>query len=109
MSSPGHHETAGIGLDILLRRRALPRSTWCKAPCALNAPFCGRYAAMIQNARKRISITSPYCVPDETIQMAIVTAGSRGLDVELFVSEIGDQFMVCTPSAPTASSCYGLG
>ena len=26
--------------------------------------------------------------------MAMVTAGSRGLDVELFVSEIGDQFMV---------------
>ncbi len=26
--------------------------------------------------------------------MALVTAGSRGLDVELFVSEIGDQFLV---------------
>lgn len=52
------------------------------------------FAAMIQNARSRISVTSPYYVPDETIQMAMVTAGSRGLDVELFVSEIGDQFMV---------------
>jgi cardiolipin synthase A/B len=52
------------------------------------------FAAMIQNARKRISVTSPYYVPDETIQMALVTAGSRGLDVELSVSEIGDQFMV---------------
>ena len=52
------------------------------------------FAAMIQNARKRISVTSPYYVPDETIQMAMVTAGARGLDVELFVSEIGDQFMV---------------
>jgi cardiolipin synthase len=52
------------------------------------------FAAMIHNARRRISITSPYYVPDETIQMALVTAGSRGLDVELFVSEIGDQFMV---------------
>jgi phosphatidylserine/phosphatidylglycerophosphate/cardiolipin synthase-like enzyme len=44
------------------------------------------FAAMIQNARRRISVTSPYYVPDETIQMALVTAGSRGLDVELFVS-----------------------
>jgi cardiolipin synthase len=52
------------------------------------------FAAVIQNARRRISITSPYYVPDETIQLALVTAGSRGLDVELFVSEIGDQFMV---------------
>ena len=33
-------------------------------------------------------------MPDETIQMALVTAGSRGLDVELFVSEVSDQFMV---------------
>jgi cardiolipin synthase len=52
------------------------------------------FAAMIHNARKRISITSAYYVPDDTIQMALVTAGSRGLDIELFVSEIGDQFMV---------------
>jgi cardiolipin synthase A/B len=52
------------------------------------------FAALIQNARQRVSITSPYYVPDETIQMAMVTAGSRGLDVELFVSEISDQFMV---------------
>ena len=52
------------------------------------------FASMIHNARHRVSVTSPYYVPDETIQMAMVTAGSRGLDVELFVSEIGDQFMV---------------
>jgi cardiolipin synthase A/B len=52
------------------------------------------FAAVIQNARHRVSVTSPYFVPDESIQMAMVTAGSRGLDVELFVSEISDQFMV---------------
>lgn len=52
------------------------------------------FAALIQNARTRISVTSPYYVPDETIQMALVTAGSRGLDVELFVSAVSDQFMV---------------
>jgi cardiolipin synthase len=52
------------------------------------------FAATIQNARRRVSVTSPYYVPDETIQKAMVTAGARGLDVELFVSEISDQFMV---------------
>ncbi|HEU5486632.1 MAG TPA: cardiolipin synthase [Microlunatus sp.] len=52
------------------------------------------FAALIQNARHRVSITSPYYVPDESIQMALITAGSRGLDVELFVSAVGDQFMV---------------
>ena len=39
-------------------------------------------------------MTSPYYVPDESLQMALVTAGARGLDVELFVSEVSDQFMV---------------
>lgn len=52
------------------------------------------FAALFQNARHRISVTSPYYVPDESIQMALVTAGARGLDVELFVSEVSDQFMV---------------
>lgn len=52
------------------------------------------FGAVIQNARRRISVTSPYYVPDESLQMALVTAGARGLDVELFVSEISDQFMV---------------
>lgn len=52
------------------------------------------FAATIHNARRRVSVTSPYYVPDESIQKALVTAGSRGLEVELFVSEISDQFMV---------------
>jgi cardiolipin synthase A/B len=52
------------------------------------------FLALIHNAQHRISITSPYFVPDESLLLAMVTAGSRGLDVELFVSEIGDQFMV---------------
>ncbi len=52
------------------------------------------YAMMIQNARHRISITSPYFVPDESILLAIVTAASRGIAVELFVSAVGDQWLV---------------
>ena len=52
------------------------------------------FAAVIQNARHTVRVTSPYFVPDESIQLAMVTAASRGLEVELFVSEISDQFMV---------------
>ncbi|HSU34174.1 MAG TPA: phospholipase D-like domain-containing protein, partial [Propionibacteriaceae bacterium] len=43
------------------------------------------FAALIHNAHRRISVTSPYFVPDESLLLALVTAGSRGLDVELFV------------------------
>jgi len=52
------------------------------------------FVYLLQNARQRISITSPYFVPDEATQLAIVTAASRGVEVELFVSEIGDQVLV---------------
>lgn len=52
------------------------------------------YTTLIHKAERQVSITSPYFVPDEAIQLAIITAASRGLLVELYVSEIGDQFLV---------------
>ncbi|MDR7082776.1 cardiolipin synthase [Arthrobacter ginsengisoli] len=52
------------------------------------------YATLIHKAERRVSITSPYFVPDESILLAIVTAAGRGLSVELFVSEVGDQSLV---------------
>ncbi len=52
------------------------------------------FVAMIHQATERVSITSPYFVPEESVLLAMVTAAGRGLSVELFVSEIGDQAMV---------------
>ena len=52
------------------------------------------FTMMIHQATKRVSITSPYFVPDESILLAILTTAARGVPVELFVSEIGDQAMV---------------
>jgi cardiolipin synthase A/B len=52
------------------------------------------FVLMMQNARHRISITSPYFVPDDSTLTALVTAAARGIEVELFVSAIGDQGLV---------------
>lgn len=52
------------------------------------------FASLLYEARQKIVITSPYFVPDETMLTAVLTAAYRGLDVTLYVSEIGDQFMV---------------
>ncbi|WP_320670077.1 cardiolipin synthase [Patulibacter defluvii] len=52
------------------------------------------FNSLIYNAQRRVSITSPYFVPDESLMHAVTTAAERGLDVELFVSEIGDQPLV---------------
>jgi len=49
------------------------------------------FLALVHSAQKRIIITSPYFVPDEAMIYAITSGAQRGLDVQLFVSEIGDQ------------------
>lgn len=52
------------------------------------------FTTLLYSAQRRLSITSPYFVPDESLLYAITTAAQRGIEVELFVSEAGDQFMV---------------
>ncbi len=52
------------------------------------------FTVLLYSAQRRISITSPYFVPDESLLYAVTTAAQRGVDIELFVSEEGDQFMV---------------
>ncbi|WP_262852311.1 cardiolipin synthase [Mumia quercus] len=52
------------------------------------------FTTLIYSAQRRLSLTSPYFVPDESLLYAVTTAAQRGVDVELFVSEQGDQFMV---------------
>lgn len=52
------------------------------------------FASLISSSYERLSITSPYFVPDESLLYALTTAALRGVEVELFVSEDSDQFMV---------------
>lgn len=52
------------------------------------------FVALLYTAQRRISITSPYFVPDGSIMNAVRAATARGVEVELFVSEIGDQAVV---------------
>ncbi len=52
------------------------------------------FLGLVNAAQEKVIITSPYFVPDEAMLYAITSARFRGLDVQLFVSEIGDQGMV---------------
>ena len=63
------------------------------------------FNSLIYPAQRRLSITSPYFVPDESLLYAITTAAQRGIDVELFVGEQGDQFMVHHAQALTTKRC----
>lgn len=52
------------------------------------------FTSMLYSAHRRLSITSPYFVPDDSLLYAVTTAAQRGVEVELFVSATADQFMV---------------
>jgi cardiolipin synthase A/B len=52
------------------------------------------FLSLIYGATDKVIITSPYFVPDEAMVYAITTACQRGLDVQLFVSEQADQWLV---------------
>jgi cardiolipin synthase len=49
------------------------------------------FLGLLHSAQQKVIITSPYFVPDESMLYAITSARQRGLEVQLFVSEIGDQ------------------
>jgi cardiolipin synthase len=97
-----------VETDELLAREAQPvEPTFSRPPreqidCQLvpSGPgFAGEnnlrlFLALLYYAQERIIITSPYFVPDESILYAIMTAIERGVKVELFVSEVADQWLV---------------
>ncbi|GAB3860607.1 phospholipase D-like domain-containing protein [Nocardioides maradonensis] len=57
-------------------------------------PNRNQFVQLIHQATQRVTITSPYFVPDESLLTAIIGAAYRGVRVELFVSEKADQFLV---------------
>ena len=52
------------------------------------------FNSLLYAATEQVILTSPYFVPDGSMLYAITTAAQSGLDVQLFVSEIGDQAVV---------------
>lgn len=52
------------------------------------------FLGLLNAGREKIIIVSPYFVPDEALLLAITTACQKGVRVELFVSEEGDQAVV---------------
>ncbi|MGE5333441.1 MAG: cardiolipin synthase [Nitrososphaerota archaeon] len=52
------------------------------------------FTSLIHAAQRKLVITNPYFVPDESLMVAITTAAQRGVDVSLINSEASDQFFV---------------
>lgn len=52
------------------------------------------FNSIIHHAKERLVMCSPYFIPDESMMEAVTSACYRGVEVELYVSEKGDQFVV---------------
>jgi cardiolipin synthase len=52
------------------------------------------FNAMLYSAERRLSLTSPYFVPDDSLLQALKSAALRGVETHLVVSTVADQFMV---------------
>lgn len=52
------------------------------------------FLALLYAANHRVVLSSPYFVPDDAMMNALIGAVTRGVRVELFVSEVGDQPVV---------------
>jgi cardiolipin synthase len=52
------------------------------------------FTSLIHAAQRKLVITNPYFVPDDSLMVAITTAAQRGVDVSLINSEASDQFFV---------------
>jgi len=90
--------------ELLLRET--PTETRPKLPHALDAQVVPSgpgfdlennlrlFNALVYSAQHKVIITSPYFVPDDSMLYAITNAAYRGLDVQLFASEVADQAVV---------------
>ena len=63
-------------------------------PAFRDEPNLRAFVHMISSARTHVTITSPYFIPDEALITALTNATLSGVEVELFVSEQFDQFLV---------------
>ncbi|HIT76824.1 MAG TPA: cardiolipin synthase [Candidatus Avipropionibacterium avicola] len=87
--------------DDYLERSAPPRDEGLNAmqlvpsgPGFPTEPNLRLFICLVHQAQEKLTITSPYFVPDESLLSAITTAALRGVEVELFVGEQADQFFV---------------
>ena len=53
-----------------------------------------QYLAMIQNARRRLYITTPYLDPEESIKAALMCAAGSGVDVRILIPDKKDHIFV---------------
>lgn len=52
------------------------------------------FLALLYTARKRVVITNPYFVPDESLLLAVISAVKRGVEITIINSKVKDLWLV---------------
>ena len=73
---------------------ASPMQIVPSGPAYRSEPGLRMFVDLIHCATRSVSVVSPYFIPDEALLSALTNAALKGVDVELFVSEESDQFLV---------------
>jgi cardiolipin synthase len=76
----------------------IPTQVIASGPDDTDAPMRAFFLAAIASARHRVLIETPYLVPDESLESALLTADLRGVDVQVIVPRRGDSLIVSAAS-----------
>jgi cardiolipin synthase len=90
--------------SILLRRESppaeggFPAQAFGTGPTVRNSAMPEIFESLMFAARREIVITTPYYVPDESMQSALCAAARRGVDTTIVVPAKNDSFIVAAAS-----------
>jgi len=75
-----------------------PAQAFGTGPTIRNSAMPEMFESLMFAARREIVITTPYYVPDESMQNALCAAGRRGVDTTIVVPARNDSFVVAAAS-----------
>ena len=86
-----------------------PVQVLASGPADETAPIHAFFLAALSTARRRVWIETPYLVPDEPLESALVVAHLRGVDVRVVVPKEGDSRLVTAASRTYCESLRRAG
>src|SRR5258706_554687 len=86
-----------------------PVQVLASGPADETAPIHAFFLAALSTARRRVWIETPYLVPDEPLESALVVAHLRGVDVPVVVPKEGDSRLVTAASRTYCQSLRRAG
>jgi cardiolipin synthase len=86
-----------------------PAQVIATGPTVRNSAMPEVFATLMYSARKKLLITTPYYVPDESMQSALCAAAHRGIDTTIIFPARNDSWVVAAASRSYYRELLGAG